>query len=76
MQEQPPAEDKLCDGIIVRTIAEGVLDAVLDYWWLWIALIVVLVALAQLNEWSRRLEASSKTERGARDRSNRSARRR
>lgn len=68
---QEPAEDGLGDGIVVRTIAEALFTAAVDYWWLWLLFLVLIVAAARFSTWSRRLDARARAEQRARERAER-----
>lgn len=59
MQDAPTADGQLGDGFVARAILEAVLTALVEYWWLWLAMIAVAIVLRLLNGWSKRVEARS-----------------
>jgi hypothetical protein len=52
--------DGLGDGIVVRTILEGIGQALIDWWWFWLLFAAFLIGAKLVTDWSRRVEARSR----------------
>jgi hypothetical protein len=67
-EETPPLEPALDGNTVAEIILESFASALIDWWYLWLAMLAVIVALARLQGWSRRVEARRRAERRERAR--------
>jgi hypothetical protein len=74
MQEEPAVEPALGDGFVVRVIFEAFANALIDWWYLWLILVVGAIALRMLADWSKRVEARARAARRASERIERESR--
>jgi hypothetical protein len=62
-------EDQGLDGNeIVSVIAEGLLNALVDWWYVWLLLVALIIGFRLLADWSKRVERRARAERRAKDR--------
>ena len=61
--EAPPQDPQLGDGIIVRAILEGMGQALVEYWYVWLAMTALLITAKIITDWSKRVEARAKARR-------------
>ncbi len=64
----PVFKSALDGNTVATTILQALGNALIDWWWLWLLVIIGGIALAMLNGWARRLEQERSVRRSLRRR--------